>query len=206
MPDALATHPLNVARGDPRLVAEYLSRPGVLREGHFRLLSGTHTDTFVAFSRLAHDPLALETVADWLDPSVGPLGASAVAAPSTAGVSLGAALAERLGLPLQLALVDEEGRAESLLGNPRLESQRVLLVNDLVTTGRGLLALRNAVAAAGGEVAGAAWFLSRTDVDIEGLLRVPAIFVGSVGLQAWSEQACDLCRQHTPIEDALDLN
>jgi len=206
MPDALATHPLDVARGEPRLVAEYLSRPGVLREGHFRLLSGMHTDTFVAFSRLANDPLVLETVASWLYPSVGPLCATAVAAPSTAGVSLGGALAERLGVPLQLALVDEEVRAESLLGNPWLESQRVLLVNDLVTTGRGLLALRNAVAAAGGEVAGAAWFLSRADVDMEGLIRVPAVFVGYVGLEAWSEQDCDLCRQHAPIEDALDLN
>jgi hypothetical protein len=57
--------------------------------GHFALLSGLHTDRFLAFSRIADDPAALQTIAGWLAPSIALLLPDALVAPSTAGVGLG---------------------------------------------------------------------------------------------------------------------
>ena len=50
---ATATDTLVLHRGDPYALAELLALPGAIMEGHFQLLSGLHTDRFVAFSRIA---------------------------------------------------------------------------------------------------------------------------------------------------------
>lgn len=47
---------LRVQLGDPELIREMVARPGVLRSGHFRMLSGLHSDRFLAFPGLAARP------------------------------------------------------------------------------------------------------------------------------------------------------
>lgn len=206
MPTADRTLTAEVLRGDPRLLAELLRIPGAVLEGHFELLSGRHTDRFVAFSRIAADEAALRLIGDWLLPSLGPLLPDAVVAPRTAGVALGWSLARRLGTPLHLATVDAGGRPDGVLGQPDLDGQRILLVNDIVTTGDGFVALARAVTAAGGEIAGATWFMSRDDVDMQSKLGVASHSVATVMLPSWAPERCRYCDAGEPLHPGLDLN
>jgi len=203
----LATEaPLRAYLGDPSMVVDYLARPGVLRTGHFRLLSGLHADRFVAFSRLVDDPHALSAIAGWLTSVVAPWMPTAVLAPSTAGVALGSALGRRLGAPLHIARLDDSGRPDGLLGGVDLCDQQVLLINDVVTTGDGMAALAVVARAAGANVAGGAWFLSRTDVPVSERIEAPTTCVGLLELPAAALEQCAGCRGEEPLEDALDLN
>lgn len=141
MPATLNAPALYPRLGDPWVMADLVSRPNVIEHGHFRLLSGAHSEQFLRFSKIANNSDALDIVAAALVPSVAVWQPDAVLAPSTAGVSLGRELAARLGVALYLAHVDERGRADSFVGeSPRLGSS-MLLVNDVVTTGDGLRAL-----------------------------------------------------------------
>jgi orotate phosphoribosyltransferase len=128
--------------------------------GHFELLGGDHADTFIKFSRIAERSTALETTTQWLLPSVAAWLPDVVVAPATAGVALGWTLARRLGLPLVLADVGADGRAVAVPDAESLRDHRALLVNDVVTTGRGMTALAQVANNAGATVAGATWFLS----------------------------------------------
>jgi orotate phosphoribosyltransferase len=193
--------------GDPSELARFLSRPGALRTGHFRLLSGLHTEHFVAFSAIAQDPTAVEAIAANLAAVCGPWGVSSVLAPSTAGVTLGGALARQLGVGFRLAALDAQGRAEGVLGGADFTHQRVLLVNDVITTGDGLIALRDVVTQAGGGVVGAACFGIRSEIDIVERLGVPVSVSVALGLPAVPADRCLLCRDGVAhIEDALDIN
>lgn len=87
--------------------------------------------------------------------------------------SLGWVLANRFGRPLQLASIDENGLPTGLIGEPKLRDSRVLLVNDVVTTGDGLEQLGALVRDRGGVVAGASWFASRAEVDVDEKLGLP---------------------------------
>jgi orotate phosphoribosyltransferase len=130
-----------------------------------------------------------------------------VLAPSTAGVTLGGALARQLGVGLQLAALDAQGRAERVLGEAELTNQRVLLVNDVITTGDGLIALRDVVTQAGGSVIGAACFGIRSEIDVAERLGVPATVSVALRLPAVPADRCPLCRDGVAhIEDALDIN
>lgn len=206
LPTTIRTEALHVHRGDPRVIEELLQYPDALLTGHFKLISGLHTDRFLAFSRIVADSTALGLIADWLLPSIAPQRPSVLVSPSTAGVGLGWVLARRLGVPLQLASLDAGGRANGLLGAPRLDDQRVLLVNDLVTTGQGLKALADVVRHSGGEVAGAAWFLTRGDGDVDELIGASGFAVATLPLETWDAAECPLCREGEPAQLALDLN
>ncbi|MGN6254720.1 MAG: phosphoribosyltransferase family protein [Solirubrobacterales bacterium] len=199
--DRLALH-----RGDPYALAEWLALPGALRSGHFELLSGLHSDRFLAFSRICEQDRALDLLASWLAPELMPLRPSAVLAPSTAGVGLGRALSRTLGIPLQLASLNTQGRPEAVIGAPALTSKRVLLVNDVLTTGKGLEGLAHLVRESGGEPAAAAWFLSRRAVDIETKLGAPGFCIGEFELPAWDPSDCEACHRGERLELALDIN
>jgi len=192
--------------GDPSTIVDYLARPGVLRTGHFRLLSGRHADRFVAFSRLVDDPQALKTISTWLASVVAPWTPTVVLAPSTAGVALGSALGRHLGAPLHLASLDDSGRPNGVLGAPDLHGESVLLVNDIVTTGDGISALAALSRHAGATVAGGAWFLSRADVPVGDRIDAPTAAVGLLDLGSHAANDCPGCRAEQPLQDALDLN
>jgi orotate phosphoribosyltransferase len=197
---------LDVRRGDPSLVRNFLGRPGVLEHGHYQLLSGRHSDTFIRFSTLARDDDALDSIADWLTPSLKPWEADAIVAPSTAGVALGWTLARRLSVPLHLAAPGADGRATAISTSDDLNGQRVLLVNDVVTTGAGMKALARVAESEGAEVSGAAWFASRSRVDIEDMIHAPGVCVLALELSSMDDGHCELCRLDIPIERAVDLN
>jgi len=198
---ALDTH-----LGDQWMLAELLGRPGVVEHGHFRLLSGAHSECFLRFSRIASDTDALAGVAAALVPTVAVWQAECVLAPCTAGVSLARECARQLGLDLHLASVDATGRADGIIGRPPRAGSRVLLVNDIVTTGVGLEALATVARAVRANNAGAAWFASRAEVDVEAKLGVPAAWLLSVELPTTSPETCAGCAAGEELVDGLDLN
>lgn len=193
--------------GEPRWLADYLGRPGVIRHGHFRLLSGLHAEQFLAFSEIARDAEAVRSIAADLAAVCAPWQPSLVLAPSTAGVALAAQLARTLEEPLMLAALDDRGRATGILGDADIEGARVLLVNDVITTGQGLLALRDAAAAAGGLTIGAACFANRGDVDVAELIEVPVCYSARLNLRAVPAEQCEVCaRTGEEPEHAIDIN
>jgi len=206
MSSTLSSSDALVHRGDPRVVEDMVAASHSILSGHFELLSGLHSDRFLAFSRIAQDATYLSLIGNLLLPDVAAQQPSFVFAPSTAGVALGWTLARRLGVPLHLASLDDSGRPNAVLGEPELAGKRALLVNDVVTTGCSLTALAQIISERGGDVACAAWFLTRSRVDVTELLGVPGASVLTLPLEAWNAEACALCRESAPVSPALDLN
>jgi len=131
-----------------------------------------------------------------------------VLAPATAGVALGWTLARRLGLPLVLADVGADGRAHAIHDPDSLRERRALLVNDVVTTGRGMAALARVATGAGATVAGGTWFLSRgsVSVSVSEMIGAPVSYVGDLLLSHWSPASCPLCARGEPLTRALEIN
>jgi len=135
-------------------------RSGALREGHFLLKSGRHSDAYLEKFAVLADPAATsELCGFWAARHRGPdgrPGLDVVAGPTTGGVILAFETGRQLGTR---AIFAEEVKAAD--GTPRREfrrgfsiepGERVLLVDDILTTGGSLLAMLPAVEAMGGEV------------------------------------------------------
>jgi orotate phosphoribosyltransferase len=133
---------------------------GALRDGHFQLKSGRHGDAYVEKFQVLQDPAATSELCTlFAAHGRGGDGESLVdlvAGPTTGGVILAFETARQLGVR---AIFAEEVRADD--GSIRREfrrgfrieaGERVLLVDDILTTGGSLLAMVPAVEAAGGEI------------------------------------------------------
>jgi orotate phosphoribosyltransferase len=133
---------------------------GALRDGHFQLKSGRHGDAYLEKFAVLSDPAATsELCGFWAArhrDADGRASVDVVTGPTTGGVILAFETGRQLGTP---AIFAEEVRrpdastAREFRRGFRIEpGERVLLVDDILTTGGSLLAMIPAVEAMGGEI------------------------------------------------------
>ena len=149
-----------------RRTEELFRSSGALREGHFQLKSGRHGDAYVEKFAVLSDPAATsELCGFWAGAfaarpvdSGEAAGARVdlVAGPTTGGVILAFETGRQLGVRAIFAeeVKDADGtpRREFRRGFRIERGERVLLVDDILTTGGSLLAMLPAVEAMGGEI------------------------------------------------------
>jgi orotate phosphoribosyltransferase len=143
---------------------------GALRDGHFLLKSGRHSDAYLEKFAVLSDPAATsELCGFWSGQYRGPADeptVDVVAGPTTGGVILAFETGRQLGTRAIFAeeVKSAEGpsRREFRRGFRIEPGERVLLVDDILTTGGSLLAMIPAVEAAGGEIVGCAVMVDRS--------------------------------------------
>ena len=139
---------------------ELFRSSGALREGHFQLKSGRHGDAYVEKFAVLSDPAATsELCGFWaaeLRDADGTTRVDLVAGPTTGGVILAFETGRQLGVRAIFAeeVRDADGGShrEFRRGFRIERAERVLLVDDILTTGGSLLAMLPAVEAMGGEI------------------------------------------------------
>jgi orotate phosphoribosyltransferase len=143
---------------------------GALRSGHFVLKSGRHSDAYLEKFQVLQDPAATSELcgfwaAGWRAAD-GAATVDLVAGPTTGGVILAFETGRQLGTRAIFAeeVATDDGRSRrefrrGFLVNP---GERVLLVDDILTTGGSLLAMIPAVEAAGGEIVECAVLVDRS--------------------------------------------
>ena len=155
----LAARAITAARTE-----ELFRASGAFREGHFQLKSGRHGDAYVEKFAVLSDPAATsELCGFWAarmrtrddDGATAPL-VDLVAGPTTGGVILAFETARQLGVRSifaeEIRADDGSARREFRRGFTIAPRERVLLVDDILTTGGSLLAMIPAVEALGGEI------------------------------------------------------
>ena len=116
-------------------------------------LSPVYTDNRLTLSH----PAVRDRIADgFADVAGGVAEVQAVSGTATAGIAHGALLADRLGLPFSYVRSSAKGHGKENRIEGRVEEgQRVVLVEDLVSTGGSVLSAAEALAAAGATVVAA---------------------------------------------------
>jgi orotate phosphoribosyltransferase len=171
---------------------------GALLTGHFLLSSGRHSDTFVQKFRLLEDPEATRHAGEMLAEKF-PEGFDVVAAPAIGAVILGfvTALAanarsifsERIG-----------GHMTFRRGFGLSRGERVLVVEDVITTGGSAREVVDLVMAAGGNAVGVGALIDRND-PAKGPLGAPLRALISLDVRSWDARDCPLCEQGVPLTD-----
>jgi len=135
---------------------ELLKEYGAVEEGHFILASGKHSNYYVKKGKLVQHPFELQEMIVQVVPQLRALGRiDVVLSPAMGGVPVG----QQVGLALHARTI----YAERNTANNQLElkrgfeiknGERLLLVEDVITTGGTLLELSDFIREQGGEVAG----------------------------------------------------
>jgi len=143
---------------------------GALRDGHFLLKSGRHSEAYLEKFAVLSDPAATsELCGFWAGQHRGPADeptVDLVAGPTTGGVILafetGRQLGRRAIFAEEVKAADGSTHREFRRGFRIEPGEKVLLVDDILTTGGSLLAMIPAVEAAGGEIVECAVIVDRS--------------------------------------------
>ena len=143
---------------------------GAFREGHFLLKSGRHGDAYVEKFHVLSDPVATSELCGYWAAHVrdenGTPMVDVVAGPTTGGVLLAFETARQLGVRSifaeEVTAADGTTHREFRRGFHIERGERVLLVDDILTTGGSLLAMLPAVEAMGGDIVECAVLVDRS--------------------------------------------
>ena len=184
-------------------VEELFDAAGALRSGHFLLKSGRHSDRYLEkFAVLQYPALAVEIgrrLADALEPHDPTL----VVGPTTGGVLLAFETARqleaRLGRTVRGVFAEPTERGVRALrrGWPVAPDERVVLVDDILTTGASLAETARAVRAAGVEPLAAAVIVDRSTGPVE--IGVPIVSLDRIEIDSWEAGACPRCAAGAPL-------
>ena len=174
-------------------ILSLLRASGALLEGHFLLSSGLHSDRYCQCARLLEDPAAGEQAAALLAPALKPLGATVVLAPALGGVLWGHEVARALGTRSVFAERTDGRVFELRRGFALSATDRVLLAEDVVTTGKSVNEMTPLVEAAGARIVGVASVVDRSGGAYVAPHGAPFHHLARLAFQTWKAEECPLC-------------
>jgi orotate phosphoribosyltransferase len=182
-----------------------LAERGALLEGHFRLSSGRHSNRFVQKFRILEDPTLLEPVALAIAERFRALKPTIVVGAATGGILLAYEVARQLGVKSSF-VEKENGRPVFRRGFTLDPSDRVLLVEDVLTTGLSMRETIGVVAGYGATIVGLGVIIARDAVTLalrqaQGDTAIPAHALLDLPLQSYDPAECPQCRKGEPLSD-----
>lgn len=173
-------------------IIDALKRSDAIRTGHFVLTSGRHSDTYVQCARILEDPALTTRLAQTAVHRLPQdLEVDLVAAPAVGGLVIGFAVAQAMGVKFIFS-EREQGKMVFRRSFMVPEGARVLVVEDVVTTGGSVAEVIDLVHKAGGEVAGV---VSLIDRGGEKAFDAPYWPLLKLEVESWEAASCRLCAE-----------
>jgi orotate phosphoribosyltransferase len=147
--------------GREGLVMRLLEESGALCRGHFLLSSGRHSPAYVQCALLLEDPVRSRRVGAELAEELRSFHPDSVLSPALGGIIIGHEVAAALGVPFRFA----ERKGEELglrRGFTLRQGERVVIVEDVVTTGRSTLETAALATSRGARVVAIGAIIDRT--------------------------------------------
>ena len=177
-------------------VIQKFKNTGALLEGHFLLSSGLHSSAYLQCA------IALQSTEDavvfgaalaerFKDETI-----ETVASPAIGGLVIGYEVARQLGVRF-IWTEREQGQMVLRRGFKIARGERILVVEDVITTGGSTRDTIGALEAAGGEVVGAASIIDRSGGAAD--VGVPRVSLATLSVPVVTADACDACNRGEPL-------
>jgi len=184
-------------------------RSGALLDGHFLLKSGRHSGRYLEKFLVLQYPTMASEICRRMAAELSRYDPTLVVGPTTGGVLLAFEVARQLtdilgrevrGIFAELVTAADGSPARRALrrGWPVASNERIVVVDDILTTGASVLETIDAIRAAGAQPLAAAVIVDRSSATLE--IGVPLYSLGRIEIPSWSASDCDLCRAGVPLE------
>lgn len=185
---------------------QILENVGAFRAGHFVYTSGRHGDKYINKDAAFISPREVSRLALAMAERMADTQPDAVVGPAVGGALLAQwvahHLAEICGRDVDAVYADKDGQGGFVVKrgyDKRIAGKKVLIVEDLVTTGGSIKKVVDAVQPTGAQIVGAIAICNRGGVTKEmvGAPRFEALV--NVMLDSWDADTCELCKRGIPI-------
>jgi orotate phosphoribosyltransferase len=185
-------------------IINLLKESGAMLEGHFLLTSGRHSDRYFQCAKLLQYPAlsaaALAGVVERIreDIGLGKIEVDAVVGPAMGGIIVAYELGRQLGIPAFFTERDETGTMTLRRGFEVRPGQRILISEDVITTGKSSGECAAVLEALGAKITALACVVDRRAPGA-GDITWPLYQAIRVSVENWDADDCALCEKGIPV-------
>jgi orotate phosphoribosyltransferase len=173
-------------------IIRMLEDAGAMRSGHFELSSGRHSANYVQCALILQHPKQAEALGRELADLFKDLTVACVVAPAMGGIIIGHEVARALGVRSLFVERDSSGHMALRRGFELKPGERVLVIEDVWTTGGSTRETIGVVEEEGGLAVAAGAMIDRTSGKIE--WNLPARALLELEVPSYEAEDCPLCR------------
>lgn len=177
-------------------VLKVFTDAGALLEGHFRLTSGRHSNQYMQCAQVLKFPEYAEKLCKDMAEKFSDQKVDLVVGPAMGGIIVSYEVARALGVP-SIFCEREQGEMKLRRGFTIEPGTKVLVVEDVVTTGGSVLEVLDIMQDAGCKVQGVAAIVDRSGGNVD--FGVPFASLMSVDIETYDPTDCPLCLNKVPI-------
>jgi orotate phosphoribosyltransferase len=182
---------------DSATVLDLFRTSGALLEGHFRLTSGLHSERYLQSALVLQYPDLATRLGDAIGERTRHLQPTVVLSPALGGIVIGQEAGRALGVRAIFA-ERQDGRLTLRRGFTVSPADRVLVVEDVITTGGSTRETIDVARESGAQVVGASSIIDR-GLDSSRVVDVPLVSLVRMEVPTYQPESCPLCAKGLPV-------
>ena len=177
-------------------VLDILKEANVLMEGHFLLTSGRHSDKYLQCARIFQYTKYSEELCKMLAEKYKNSEIDVVIGPAIGAIQMAYEVSRHLGVK-NIFAERQDGIMTLRRGFNIEKDQKVLIVEDVITTGGSVKEVIEVVKNHGGNVIGVGVIVDRSGGNADFGTRLESVI--SIDVQSYTSEECPLCKQNIPV-------
>jgi orotate phosphoribosyltransferase len=179
-------------------ILDIFKKMGAYQQGHFKLSSGLHSGGYLQCARVLQDPVVASRLCGALAEKFRANKPDLIIGPAMGGIVLAYELARHLNARAIFTERDSEGRMCLRRGFRVDQANRVLIAEDVLTTGRSAKEVIDLLRKDGIAPVGVTSLVDRSggEIDFGGIKRESLI---KLNIPAFAPENCPLCQEGMPI-------
>ena len=179
-------------------VMKKFEQAGAIQKGHFKLTSGVHSDTYIQCAQVMQYPGFMHNLCSELGRKFRGEDIDVIVGPAIGGIIISHVMAQVLGPWVRAIFTERENRKMTLRRSFEIKKdEKVLVVEDVTTTGGSVREVIDIVKERGGQVVGIGVLIDRSGGRIDFGVKMKSLL--TLDIKSYQPEDCPLCKKGVPV-------
>ena len=179
-------------------VMKKFEQAGAIQKGHFKLTSGVHSDTYIQCAQIMQHPEFMHNLCSELGKKFRGDDIDVIVGPAIGGIIMAHVMARVLGPWVRAIFTERENGKMTLRRSFEIkEGEKVLVVEDVTTTGSSVREVMDIVKSRQGKVVGVGVLIDRSGGKVDFGIKTEKLL--TVDIKTYLPEECPLCKKGIPV-------
>lgn len=179
-------------------VMKKFEQAGAIQKGHFRLTSGVHSDTYIQCAQVMQHPEFMHNLCSELGKKFRGDDIDVIVGPAIGGIIMAHVMARVLGPWVRAIFTERENGKMTLRRSFKInQGEKVLVVEDVTTTGSSVREVMDIVKSRQGKVVGVGVLIDRSGGKVDFGIKTEKLL--TVDIKTYLPEECPLCKKGIPV-------